>query len=205
MVLVSANPFTGELVYLWNRLLLRVDELVDIRLLAIIAFGALAMAGLAGAWGAKHRPPILGASIFTFTPTLTNHQGGTSSETVVAASSALGSLLLLSAPRPDDGSGDRGAAAVIVGLAAALLAGIEYTGLIAQAGWWCSTSSGCSGGVAVQLRRQKRDGVESVGARRCGTRGSSWRSAGIRTYSIGPNSPIGLSLSSCRQVRASCY
>jgi hypothetical protein len=129
IVWVNAYPFTGELLSLWNLIFLGVDKFVDIGSLVPVAFGAVAVVGLARAWGASRQASILGASIFAFAPTLIHQQVGTSTDALTAAVFSMGAFLVVGVPRGSNGAKDQSTAGVMAGVAAGLLAGIKYTGL----------------------------------------------------------------------------
>jgi len=134
IVWVNAYPFTGELLSLWNLLFLGVDKFVDIASLVPVAFGVLAVVGLARAWGASRQASILGASVFAFAPTLIHQQVGASTDALTAAVFSMGAFLIVGVPRGSNGAKDQSTAAVMAGVAAGLLAGIKYTGLLYACG-----------------------------------------------------------------------
>jgi hypothetical protein len=126
-VWVRSYPINGELLQLWNFLPLGLDKLVDLAFLPGVAFGALALFGIARHFGASRDSAIAGAAVFAFAPTVFLRQVGSYNDAWMVSIFFMGVFLLLkSAPITPARVAET---ALSCGLCAGIVAGTKYSGL----------------------------------------------------------------------------
>jgi len=126
-VWVRSYPINGELLQLWNFLPLGLDKLVDLAFLPGVAFGALALFGIARHFGASRASAIAGAAVFAFAPTVFLRQVGSYNDAWMVSIFFMGVFLLLkSAPVAPARVVET---ALLCGLCAGIAAGTKYSGL----------------------------------------------------------------------------
>jgi len=135
-VWIRFYPINGELLGLWNFLLVGTDKLVDWAFVPSIVGGVVALFGLCRRAGARPTYALLGASLMAFAPGMLIQQTGTLNDAFFASLVAMGVFLVLGEAPTEGGDGSRSKWLSCLGMATAggLLTGLKFSGIVYAVG-----------------------------------------------------------------------